>query len=316
MQQKLTFSWKKKGRIYDPGIEHGFIKSHAQMPTALYLNDEKKIRIYFSTRSIGNISQATFIDVDIKDPSKILYVHDKPVIEIGKDGMFDEHGIMPTVVLKKDNTIYLYYTGWSLRVNIPYSNWGGLAISKDNGITFKKISLAPILDRTAYDLFSAGASTIIIENNVWRMLYVSGIDWVKVNGKYEQTYSVKYASSLDGITWNREKHIIIPQTHPLEAITRPTVAKIFGKYHMWFCYRGCNDFRDGLESYKIGYAWSNDYLNWHREDEKAGILPSSEGWDSRMLAYPKVIEVMGKYLMFYNGNGFGKSGFGYAELEF
>jgi len=42
---------------------------------------------------------------------------------------------------------------------------------------------------------------------------------------------------------------------------------------------------------------------------------SEEGWDSEMLAYPFFYKHNEKVYMFYNGNGFGKSGFGYAELE-
>ena len=84
---------------------------------------------------------------------------------------------------------------------------------------------------------------------------------------------------------------------------------------MWFCYRSSNDFRDGIGSYKIGYAYSLDLINWIREDSLAGISLSNEGWDSKMICYPYVVETKYGIYMFYNGNGFGKSGFGYAILR-
>jgi hypothetical protein len=34
-----------------------------------------------------------------------------------------------------------------------------------------------------------------------------------------------------------------------------------------------------------------------------------------MMAYPFVIDINHRKYMFYNGNGFGKSGIGYAVLE-
>src|SRR4051812_46369327 len=108
----MEFIWEKKGRIFDPANESGCIKSHAQIPTAIYLPDEKKIRVYISTRPSNNISQTTFMDLDAADPSSILYIHDKPVLELGKDGMFDEHGIMPNVAHKNGAELYLYYIGW------------------------------------------------------------------------------------------------------------------------------------------------------------------------------------------------------------
>ena len=48
-------------------------------------------------------------------------------------------------------------------------------------------------------------------------------------------------------------------------------------------------------------------------DDQAGITLSDEGWDSFMLAYPDVVDVGGHRYMFYNGNGFGQTGFGFAE---
>jgi hypothetical protein len=34
-----------------------------------------------------------------------------------------------------------------------------------------------------------------------------------------------------------------------------------------------------------------------------------------MTAYPSVLEIDGRMVMFYNGNGFGQAGFGFAVLE-
>ena len=48
---------------------------------------------------------------------------------------------------------------------------------------------------------------------------------------------------------------------------------------------------------------------------RVGIDVSSEGWDSEMIEYPHVFEHQGAKYMFYNGNKFGQSGFGYAQLE-
>ena len=84
---------------------------------------------------------------------------------------------------------------------------------------------------------------------------------------------------------------------------------------MWFSYRGSQGFRDGAESYRIGLAYSNDLINWKREDKLSGIDVSKNGWDSMMVAYPSIIKINGQYIMFYNGNSFGKEGFGYAILD-
>ena len=118
-----------------------------------------------------------------------------------------------------------------------------------------------------------------------------------------------------GISWKHINEEIFERKEELEASTRPTVIYKNSIYHMWFCCRGIEEFRDGKDAYRIGYAWSKDLKKWNREDEKAGIYVSEEGWDSKMMAYPYVVETPYGPYMFYNGNGFGQSGFGYAVLE-
>ncbi|MGZ5006653.1 MAG: hypothetical protein ACXWFI_02195, partial [Methylobacter sp.] len=97
-------------------------------------------------------------------------------------------------------------------------------------------------------------------------------------------------------------------------IVRASVCKDGGLYRMWYSYRGHTGYRDTpANSYRIGYAESGDGLAWTRMDDQAGIGLSDTGWDSLMLAYPEVVDVGGRRYMFYNGNGFGQTGFGYAE---
>ena len=83
---------------------------------------------------------------------------------------------------------------------------------------------------------------------------------------------------------------------------------------MWFCYLGSRDFRDGETAYRIGYAHSDDMKRWTRDDHQTGIDPSDDAWDSKMIAYPALAVANDRTLMFYNGNGFGVEGFGYATL--
>ena len=66
--------------------------------------------------------------------------------------------------------------------------------------------------------------------------------------------------------------------------------------------------------YYIGYAESCDGIHWIRKDEEAGIELSESGWDGQNLSYPYVYVYKDKTYLFYNGNGCGKTGFGYAEL--
>ncbi len=304
--------WHKKGILFKPEPGHDWMKTHAQVPTVLVKED--RLRIYFSSRPHKALSLTSFVDLDISDLSNVLYVNQKPILEVGAVGMFDEHGIMPASVVEKGEQVFFYYSGWSRGTSLPYNNYTGLAISEDEGTTFKKYCNGPVIDRSPWELYSATSPCVYYDDN-WHMWYSSGTNWVRINDKDEHTYDIKYAWSEDGRNWVQTNKTIIPQYNKYEAITRPSVIKVDGMYHMWFCYRGSNNFRDGDDSYRIGYASSSDLLNWERDDKKAGIDVSENGWDSQMIAYPCVVRVKDQILMFYNGNGFGEQGFGYARLE-
>lgn len=154
----------------------------------------------------------------------------------------------------------------------------------------------------------------ILKDGVIHMFYISGIKWVKIGHKLEHTYSIKHATSNDGVNWELLPHYAIFPQNRFEAIAAPTVIEINKIYHMWFSYRGSDDFRDGKNSYKIGYAFSTDLYKWLREDKLAGIEKSKEGWDSTMICYPYVFKQKDEYFMIYNGNSFGKESLGIAKL--
>jgi len=304
--------WEKKGIIFTPEKGSDLIRSHTQIPTALVLED--RIRIYFATRPRPGLSQTTYMDVDSNDPKKIIYVHDQPILELGEAGMFDEHGIMPNHVLALNDRVYLYYVGWSRRESVDYSNWIGLAVSDDSGRTFRKKYQGPVVDRTPWETLSATGIYTIHHEDQWHMWYATGTAWKMVNHRLEHTYELRAGLSADGVHWERQNQKIFPNVVPDESNTRPSVHRLDNKWHMWFCYRGIEGFRDGKDGYRIGYAWSDDLKRWHRNDTLAGIDLSPKGWDSKMMAYPYVVKVKDRLWMFYNGNGFGQSGFGYAEL--
>jgi hypothetical protein len=82
---------------------------------------------------------------------------------------------------------------------------------------------------------------------------------------------------------------------------------------MWYSYRQKRGYRsDKSSSYRLGYAESRDGIKWNRKDDQVGINVSPSGWDSEMIEYPFYYAQNDKEYLFYNGNGFGKTGFGYA----
>jgi len=282
----------------------------------LVLND--CLRVYFASRPKSNLSLTSIVDLDRNDPTQILNVHTKPILQPGIPGAFDEHGVMPSCVrLHPSGEVWLYYGGWSRRQSIPYSNWSGIAVSYDMGLSFKRKFKGPVLDRTPNEIFSATAPCIIERYGQLHCWYACGIDWKKENGKYEESYTIRKATSPinDGVAWTREEcNLFVYEPKDPRPMHRPTVISYGDGYLMLFCHRKTSDFRDGSNAYRIGAAFSNDLKTWQRNDELAGLTPSADNWDSKMVAYPQLVMYDKRTLLFYNGNSFGKHGFGIAEL--
>lgn len=299
--------WKKKGLIFNATGTCSWMTSHAMIPTADQLEGDV-YRIYFAPRDHLNRSNIGFIDIDLRNPQTILQVSPEPILTWGELGGFDDSGALASWIVNHDGLKYLYYIGYNVGVTVIFRNYIGLAISRDNGASFTKVSRAGVIDRTDIDPLLAVTPCVLLENGLWRMWYTTGTRWIIENDKPKHFYHIKYAESRDGIHWDRQGHVCIDFKSPEEyAIARPSVLKDGSIYRMWFCCRG--------QKYRLGYAESADGLTWERNDELAGLTVSDSGWDSEMVCYPFVFKHAGQLYMLYNGNDYGKTGFGLAVLE-
>ena len=119
------------------------------------------------------------------------------------------------------------------------------------------------------------------------------------------------ARTLESIQANGATHLsegldvaLGPEGNGEDSLARPCVLRDGDSYKMWFSRRG--------EFYRMGHAESADGWTWERKDDLAGIDVSAEGWDSESIEYPCVFELGGRRYLLYNGNGYGKTGFGLA----
>lgn len=314
------FKWIKKGLLFNPAdyITPDWMQEFAQAPSVLIYDNY--IRVYFACRpnpdSNGQyVSRLGFVDLDRKNLFTILNISKEPILELGKVGTFDEFGTYPVSVIKYEDEIRAYYAGWTRCISVPYNTSIGYAVSKDKGLTFKKYGDGPIISFSPNEPMTISGPKIRRYNNEWVMFYVSGIKWIQGISKPESVFKIRMAKSTDGIQWQKlDKTIIENKLEENECQASPDVIFKNGKYHMFFSYKYSFDFRNKDRGYRIGYASSEDMINWKRDDAKAGIDVSEEGWDSEMISYSHVFELDGKTYMMYLGNQVGKQGFGLAEL--
>jgi hypothetical protein len=221
---------------------------------------------------------------------------------------------MPSCLIEEGGLLWLYYIGWNVIGTVPYRLSIGLAMSDDAGLTFRRYSRGPIIDMSITEPFFATAPCVHREKGLWRMWYVSCTGWEQVNGRWEPSYHVKYAESLDGVAWE-VTGISCVDAGDGYAVARPCVFRNGTTYGMIYPYRSLANYRTEVySSYRLGYAESADGIQWERMDDRVGIERSASGWDSEMMEYTSIQRhEQGTYLL-YNGNGFGRTGFGIARL--
>jgi hypothetical protein len=314
--------WEKLGKIFDPNdyCLKDNAKGFAQSPQTLVFDNF--IRIYFSTRIIEStgmyLSNIAYVDFT-KDLRKILGISNNTVIPLGNLGTFDEHGIFPINPFRDGDKILAYTCGWSRRSSVSVETSIGVVYSEDNGNTFERVGLGPILSSSIKEPVLVGDGFVQKYGSIYYMWYIFGKPWIKAttNEPEARVYKINYATSSDGINWNKieGQQIISDVIDVNECQALPTVVEHNGVYHMVFCYRYSSDFRTNPKrGYKLGYAYSNDLKNWTRDDARLNLSLSQDGWDSEMMCYPHLFKVENQIYLLYNGNSFGRSGFGAAKL--
>lgn len=299
--------WKKKGVVFCPDGSSTWARHTALQPTPLLISDDT-IRIFLGFRDDDGIGRVGFVDVRADDPGVVKKISLQPCLGIGRPGAFDDNGVIPCAVVNRKDGIYLYYAGYQLGQKVRFLAFSGLAISRDGGEIFERYSKVPVMDRTDDELLFRAIHSIFYDDGCWKVWYGAGSEFRAGAHKTLPCYNIRYLESADGIVFPRNGTVVI-DTEPNEhRVGRPYVIKTNDRFRMFF---GAGT---EAEPYRLAYADSIDGLTWRRKDEEVGLDLSELGWDSQMIAYPSVVSCKGKVYMFYNGNDYGKTGFGYAEL--
>jgi sucrose-6-phosphate hydrolase SacC (GH32 family) len=315
------FRWTKLGRVFDPRRwpDRPWLQEFAQAPSAIVMDDV--VRMYFSCRPPADtngqyVSYSAYADLDRGDLTRVIRVAEEPILALGDTGTFDEFGTYPVSVIRDGSQFRAYYGGWTRCESVPFNVGIGCAVSDDDGRTFRKLGPGPVIGYSLDEPFVMSGPKIRRFGDRWVLFYIAGSRWKMVDGRAEPVYRIRMASSDDGVEWTKAGRDLIPQRIEAdEAQASPDVHFRNGRFHMFFCYRYSEGYRGHERGYRIGYAVSDDLMTWQRDDDVAGLAPSSEGWDSEMVSYPHVFELDGHTYMAYLGNQVGREGFGLARLD-
>ncbi len=298
--------WIKKGLIYGADHNNDWMVHSALQPTPLLLGDV--IRVFVGFRDEKGVGRVGYVDVAANDPSKVLGVSRTPCLDVGLPGCFDDNGVVPCAIARVKDELYLFYAGYLVSQHVRMQAFSGLAISRDNGLSFQRASNVPVMERTHNEFLFRAIHTALPTENGWLIYYGAGNKFIQGKKKTLPVYEIEMLEIGDLSELSREGTTILHNQGEEYRVGRPYVIRENGIYRMFFC--------KGTEkiTYRLAYAESNDGRHWIRMDDKLNLDLSEEGWDSEMMAYPAFVRYRDKAYLFYNGNDYGHQGFGYAEL--
>ena len=251
--------------------------THSAMPT--YFEGD----VYFSprdSRGRSHIYRAAF------NPKTGKMGKPRPYLKPGEAGAHDDSGCMVSWLKRDGPRVLCYYVAWNLGVLVPFRNSIGLAINGEQ-------LYGPIKDRDLYDNQGVGSCC---DGLRW---YLSVLGWERHELALRPRYHIVNGHPHSpAITFKDETEY---------AIARPCVIHDPDCYRMWYCYRG--------RRYRIGYAESQDGLQWTRKDGEAPQPICMKGFDDESQCYPFVFDHEHTRYMLYNGDGYGKTGFSLTVID-
>ncbi|MDI9408330.1 MAG: hypothetical protein QM523_03695 [Candidatus Pacebacteria bacterium] len=302
--------WRKLGLLYSPESSaqprHPKLLSHAANPLPIHLAGDV-FRVFYDGRDSQNRSSVGGVDIDIVQ-RRIVCDHPLPFMESGAEGSYYKDGISIGNDYWIGDKRYILFMAWQTP---PDQHWFGQIgrIEVLDGLSLRPDGDRPfmILDET--DPISLSYPAVIASaTGGYEMWYGSTLTWAAENGT--MVHILKQATSVDGNRWIKSGDSIPYQIGTDQAKSRPTLLRDGDGLHCWFSYRGVPP-----QKYRIGYAVKVADEPWQLALNRSGITVSESGWDSEMIEYPFVFEHRGDRYLLYNGNGYGKTGFGLAIWE-
>lgn len=297
--------WTKLGLVLE-ARGTSLERTHAMLPSPDVRDD--CVRVYFTSCDEDLRGRIFSVDLDKVAPRTVLRRPVAAVLELGENGAFDADGVNPSQLLLVNGAQFLYYIGWKRRdESVPYTLFAGLAISEDDGRTFRRVAKSPILPPTNSEAYFRTAPHVHAVSGGWAMYYIGGgAFFTSRAGKRLPLYGLCRSYSKDGISWSGGETLMRPNVDAGEIG--------FGRPFLW---RDCEGRRCLYISVRTeaGYtlcSFPDDGRQIEREKAHCLVPVSSSGWDSEMTCFGAPYSTAGSEFLFYNGNQFGRTGFGVA----
>ena len=219
-----------------------------------------------------------------------------PIFDTGSAGEWDDHSVAHCYVLKEDGSYKMWYTG---RSNADKLSRIGYATSTD-GINWVKYSGNPIIELGnpgTYDSLLAAHPEVVLDEGKYLMWY-SGI-----SATGDTITSIAYATSNDGITW--EKALDNPVLEPIPGsdwenvdVASPTIVKGDGILEMWYTGRSIETRRYMTVGYALMFTSPEQAVE--QLINEVNNLNLQQGIENSLISR---LQTLQEYLEADNGNG-------------
>lgn len=230
---------------------------------------------------------------------------DLPVLQVTAS-QWDSSIINDPVVIKDGSTYRMWYAG----NNDGSNNYKiGYATSTD-GTSWTKHASNPVLTvgaGAAWDNLSVRKPTVIKDGSTYKL-------WYSGTQTNNSDYHLGYATSSDGITWNKSGSNPVLQNGSVGEwdsgnIWAVSVIQRGSIYEMYYSGNGAGD-------YQIGYAYSNDGITWTEYGSNPVLtLGSSGSWSDAGLYAPYAMQDGTTYKIWYVGSDGSQTKWGYATMD-
>ncbi|MCC2625500.1 MAG: hypothetical protein K0R14_1373 [Burkholderiales bacterium] len=309
----MKFTWNKKGMVFDIRVNKmpKWASGSLLQPTPILIDNGEVIRIFVGMRDTLGQSRIGYVDVSSKNPGEIIRISEDYVLDVGNDGCFDDSGVVPASIINDAGQYKMFYAGYSLLSKVRFSVLAGLAYGNaaDIEVHFNRYKKVPVFERTHEHTLFRVPHTVLKEDNIYKIWYGGGDHFIKFNDYTYPVYDIYYCETDNLLKIPESSSKVLTFANADEyRVARPYVVKFDKIYGMFLCVA------TKTKGYRLGYAESYDGLIWNRCDSNLNLYPSENSWDSDMMGYPSFVQTKYGSYLFYNGNEYGKYGFGYSEL--
>ena len=302
---RVSEPWRKLGLVLEAS-GGPLSQSHAMLPTPHVMSD--RVRVFYASCDANLRGRVFFADFDPSPPFKAIGRSRGPVLDVGPAGAFDCDGANPSQAIEVDGRLALLYIGWRRgQPDEPYTLFGAVAFSDDQGESFVRAD-APLLPPRAGERLFRTAPFIERTPDGYRLLYIGGDAFIAVaNGRRLPIYSLMELRSSRIWAWDGASTALMsPDVDAGEVgFGRPVV------------FTGAGGVRRLMLSVRTreGYRLVETTADFGPAGRPAleTVIPAPlAAWEQEMTCFGAPCAVNGHQLLFYNGDGYGRSGMGLA----